>query len=252
MLGGTTAYWVYGPPDAETTIIAVHGFRGEHHGLEPVVAHLDGVRIISPDLPGFGETAPLPGRRHDLSAYSDWLTAFAPAVAPGAVILGHSFGSIVVAAAVAGRTGHTPGHPGQSDRRARAGRTARHPHPSGRVLLLGRRPAAQAGGRRTAAQRGDRAGHERVDGQDAQRRTAPLHPRPARHVLLPLRRPRCAARRVPGIRVARRPRVRSAHRSADTAGGRASATTSPRSRRSVTSPRSSRMPNSSRSPMSGT
>jgi len=101
VLGGTTAYWVYGPPDAETTIIAVHGFRGEHHGLEPVVAHLDGVRIISPDLPGFGETAPLPGRRHDLSAYSEWLTAFAPAVAPGAVILGHSFGSIVVAAAVA-------------------------------------------------------------------------------------------------------------------------------------------------------
>jgi pimeloyl-ACP methyl ester carboxylesterase len=102
VLGGTTAYWVYGPPDAETTIIAVHGFRGEHHGLEPVVAHLDGVRIISPDLPGFGETAPLPGRRHDLSAYCDWLTAFAPAVAPEAVILGHSFGSIVVAAAVAG------------------------------------------------------------------------------------------------------------------------------------------------------
>lgn len=101
VLGGTTAYWVYGPPDAETTIIAVHGFRGEHHGLEPVVAHLDGVRIISPDLPGFGETAPIPGRRHDLSAYSDWLAAFAPAVAPGAVILGHSFGSIVVAAAVA-------------------------------------------------------------------------------------------------------------------------------------------------------
>ena len=74
MLGGTTAYWVYGPADAETTIVAVHGFRGEHHGLEPVVAHLDGVRIISPDLPGFGETAPLPGRRHDLSAYADWLT----------------------------------------------------------------------------------------------------------------------------------------------------------------------------------
>jgi pimeloyl-ACP methyl ester carboxylesterase len=101
VLGGTTVYWVYGPPDAETTIIAVHGFRGEHHGLEPVVAHLEGIRIISPDLPGFGETAPLPGRRHDLSAYSDWLSAFTPAVAPGAVILGHSFGSIVVAAAVA-------------------------------------------------------------------------------------------------------------------------------------------------------
>ena len=101
VLGGTTAYWVYGPAEATQTIIAVHGFRGEHHGLEPVVAHLEGVRVISPDLPGFGETPPLPGRRHDLSLYIDWLTAFARAVAPGAVILGHSFGSIVVAAAVA-------------------------------------------------------------------------------------------------------------------------------------------------------
>lgn len=101
VLGGSTVYWTYGPADAATTIIAVHGFRGEHHGLEPVVAHLDGVRVISPDLPGFGETAPLPGRRHDLAAYRDWLVAFASAVAPGAVILGHSFGSIVVASAVA-------------------------------------------------------------------------------------------------------------------------------------------------------
>lgn len=102
VLGGVTAYWVYGPADAATTVVAVHGFRGEHHGLEPVVAHLPGVRVISPDLPGFGETAPIPGRRHDLDLYAQWLQEFAGAVAPGAVILGHSFGSIVVSAAVAG------------------------------------------------------------------------------------------------------------------------------------------------------
>lgn len=102
VLGGRTAYWVYGPLDAATTIVAVHGFRGEHHGLEPVVAHLPEYRIISPDLPGFGETPPVPDRRHDLDLYAEWLTAFAGEVAPGAVILGHSFGSIVVSAAVAG------------------------------------------------------------------------------------------------------------------------------------------------------
>ncbi len=102
VLGGTTAYWTYGPRDAPITLIAVHGFRGEHHGLEPVVAYLDGIRVISPDLPGFGETPPLPGRRHSLDTYAQWLTAFAAAVAPGAEILGHSFGSIVVSAAVAG------------------------------------------------------------------------------------------------------------------------------------------------------
>ncbi len=58
--GATTAYWVYGPEDAETTVIAVHGFRGEHHGLEPVLAYLPEVRVVAPDLPGFGESAPLP------------------------------------------------------------------------------------------------------------------------------------------------------------------------------------------------
>lgn len=100
--GGTTAYWVYGPDDAATTIIAVHGFRGDHHGLESVVAYLPEARIIAPDLPGFGATEPLPGRTHDLDEYAAWLIDFAAEVAPGAVILGHSFGSIVASAAVAG------------------------------------------------------------------------------------------------------------------------------------------------------
>ncbi|KAA9147836.1 alpha/beta hydrolase [Microbacterium lushaniae] len=101
VLGGTTAYWTYGEADAATTVVAVHGFRGDHHGLEPVIAHLPGVRVVSPDLPGFGETAPVPGRTHDLTLYTEWLAAFVAAVAPGAVVLGHSFGSIVSAAAVA-------------------------------------------------------------------------------------------------------------------------------------------------------
>lgn len=100
--GGTTAYWEYSPDADGPTIIVVHGFRGEHHGLEPVVAHLPQARIIMPDLPGFGETAPLPGRTHDIAEYAAWLGEFAALVAPGAIILGHSFGSIVASAAVAG------------------------------------------------------------------------------------------------------------------------------------------------------
>lgn len=102
IFGVPTVYWVYGADDSAPTIIAVHGFRGDHHGLEPVVAHLPGLRIVSPDLPGFGESAPVPGRSHDIALYSQWLTEFARAVAPGAVVLGHSFGSIVASAAVAG------------------------------------------------------------------------------------------------------------------------------------------------------
>jgi pimeloyl-ACP methyl ester carboxylesterase len=99
--GADTVFWEYGPADASTTVIAVHGFRGDHHGLEPVLAFLPELRVIAPDLPGFGESAPVPGRTYDLDEYVAWLTEFAAAVAPGAVILGHSFGSIVTSAAVA-------------------------------------------------------------------------------------------------------------------------------------------------------
>ncbi|WAB83435.1 alpha/beta hydrolase [Microcella daejeonensis] len=103
VLGAATAVVEYGPVDAERTLVVVHGFRGDHHGLEPVVAQLPHLRIIAPDLPGFGDSAPLPGRAHDIEGYTAWLDAFlvAAGVRGTAVLLGHSFGSIVVAAAVA-------------------------------------------------------------------------------------------------------------------------------------------------------
>jgi pimeloyl-ACP methyl ester carboxylesterase len=102
--GGDAHYWDYGPDDATTTIVLVHGYRGEHHGLEPVVAQLRGIRVISPDLPGFGESSRLAAGVHDIPGYSAWLRAFVEALGLDgtAVILGHSFGSIVAASAVAG------------------------------------------------------------------------------------------------------------------------------------------------------
>jgi pimeloyl-ACP methyl ester carboxylesterase len=105
-----TRYWDYGNPNATTTLVLVHGFRGDHHGLQLVVAELLGddanpadLRIVAPDLPGFGGSAPLPGGVHSLAAYVDWLQEFVHVLAPAGrlVVLGHSFGSIVVAAAVA-------------------------------------------------------------------------------------------------------------------------------------------------------
>ena len=104
VLGSVTRYWEYGDPDADTTIVMVHGFRGDHHGLEPVVAQLPGFRMISPDLPGFGESGVLVGDRHDIAGYGRWLAGFVAALGltGRVVVLGHSFGSIIVAAAVAG------------------------------------------------------------------------------------------------------------------------------------------------------
>jgi pimeloyl-ACP methyl ester carboxylesterase len=103
--GSDTAFWTYDTPGADLdspVVLAVHGFRGDHHGLEPVVAHLTGVRVVMPDLPGFGESSPLEGE-HSVAAYASWLTAFAAAVGldDSVVVLGHSFGSIVASAALA-------------------------------------------------------------------------------------------------------------------------------------------------------
>lgn len=102
VLGTETAWWEYGDAGAPV-LVFVHGFRGDHHGLEPVVAQLPGFRIIAPDLPGFGESAPL-DRPHDIEGYTGWLGAFVEALGLGGAytLLGHSFGSIVTAAAVAG------------------------------------------------------------------------------------------------------------------------------------------------------
>lgn len=101
VLGSRTRFWEYGSSDAPPLVV-VHGYRGDHHGLEPVIGHLTGIRVISPDLPGFGESSPLEGVSHDIAGYSAWLRAFVGALGlEGAPILGHSFGSIVVSHAVA-------------------------------------------------------------------------------------------------------------------------------------------------------
>ncbi|MER3390181.1 MAG: alpha/beta hydrolase [Microcella sp.] len=106
VLGSRTHLVEYGPEDAERTVVLVHGFRGDHHGLEPVVAYLPEFRILSPDLPGFGLSAPLVGRPHDIASYATWLDALLQelGVRGQATVLGHSFGSIVASAAIASGT----------------------------------------------------------------------------------------------------------------------------------------------------
>jgi pimeloyl-ACP methyl ester carboxylesterase len=100
--GVPAAWWEYGDAGSRPTLLLVHGFRGDHHGLEPVVSFLPGVHVIAPDLPGFGASAPLPGE-HSIDAYGAWLRAFAAHLGLGddVVVVGHSFGTIVAAKALA-------------------------------------------------------------------------------------------------------------------------------------------------------
>ncbi|MGO2659852.1 alpha/beta fold hydrolase [Mycetocola reblochoni] len=93
--------WHYGDPEGRALIL-VHGFRGDHHGLELIAEQLGGRNVIVPDLPGFGEAPPL-HREHSVEAYAEWLVGFHAAVDPegDSDVLGHSFGSIIVSAAIA-------------------------------------------------------------------------------------------------------------------------------------------------------
>lgn len=129
LLGGVTRYWDYGDPESPLTLVLVHGFRGDHHGLEPVVAQLRGMRLISPDLPGFGASAPMTGAAHDIAGYGRWLRAFLASLelSGRVVLLGHSFGSIVVAGMLAdGR---------DTAEQDAAGQSAGEPRPDAVVLV---------------------------------------------------------------------------------------------------------------------
>ena len=109
ILGGVTHYWTYPATGPATVsggdpppIVMVHGFRGDHHGLDLIARRFPGRRVIVPDLPGFGRSSVL-DRPHTIEAFADWLTAFLADVSPErrTTVLGHSFGTIVVAAAAA-------------------------------------------------------------------------------------------------------------------------------------------------------
>lgn len=88
-----------GPPGAPQ-LLAVHGFRGDHHGLELIVDGLTPYEIWVPDLPGFGVSGPMPDAPHSVEHYGHIVNQIAQfMVSP--ILVGHSFGSVIAAAAVA-------------------------------------------------------------------------------------------------------------------------------------------------------
>jgi pimeloyl-ACP methyl ester carboxylesterase len=77
----------------------VHGFRGDHHGLLPIAGAMPNAEIWVPDLPGYGKTAEL-DLEHNLENYGGWLNDYVAKAGQFDLILGHSFGTLVTAAAL--------------------------------------------------------------------------------------------------------------------------------------------------------
>jgi len=96
--GNLSVYFEYpSTGNSDKTIVMIHGYRGNHRGLQAIAAGLTKYRVIIPDLPGFGESQPLK-TIHSVQAYSDWLHKFLGALdlENKAHLMGHSFGSLVV------------------------------------------------------------------------------------------------------------------------------------------------------------
>ncbi|HEX6257890.1 MAG TPA: alpha/beta hydrolase [Candidatus Saccharimonadales bacterium] len=91
-------YWEYNP-EGKHAIVMIHGFRGDHHGLEYIARSLPAYRILIPDLPGFGASSAFDTLTHDISGYTVFVRGFLAALklTEPPVLLGHSFGSIVAA-----------------------------------------------------------------------------------------------------------------------------------------------------------
>jgi pimeloyl-ACP methyl ester carboxylesterase len=108
--GGRVAFWTYEPvlstPETRTLLV-IHGFRGDHHGLLRVADQLPEMRIIMPDLPGFGGSEAFKSGRHTVERYGSFITGFMAALGlgPDTVLLGHSFGSIIASHFVADHPG---------------------------------------------------------------------------------------------------------------------------------------------------
>jgi pimeloyl-ACP methyl ester carboxylesterase len=98
--GINTNYWLYPATTVDTskakTLVLVHGYRGDHHGLESFAGGLTDFNVIAPDLPGFGTSAPLKVE-HSLDSYATWFKAFLDKLElKNPLVVGHSFGTLVV------------------------------------------------------------------------------------------------------------------------------------------------------------
>lgn len=106
-----TVYWFY-PKRRQNdknskSIILIHGYRGNHHGLEAIAGAIEDFDVYIPDLPGFGQSSPFQ-ETHSVAHYAKWLDSFINSLdlkPDNTHLLGHSFGSIVVAAYAANYDG---------------------------------------------------------------------------------------------------------------------------------------------------
>jgi pimeloyl-ACP methyl ester carboxylesterase len=80
-------------------LLLLHGIGSSARGFSPALAHLAGRRVIAPDMPGYGSSAPLASATP--ADFADWLAGLLDALALArADICGHSLGALLAASLV--------------------------------------------------------------------------------------------------------------------------------------------------------
>lgn len=93
-------------------VVMVHGYTGSKENWYPVAARLgSGLRLVMPDLPGWGESQRIDGADYGFGAQAARVAALIEVLSPGrpVVLLGHSMGggiAAVVAARFPARVSH--------------------------------------------------------------------------------------------------------------------------------------------------
>jgi pimeloyl-ACP methyl ester carboxylesterase len=82
--GRKVHYSARGPEDAPLVLVGVNGLAGGGDSFWPLLGGVpDTVRVLLPDIPGCGESAPL-DEAHTIDAYTAWLHRFITHLAPNA------------------------------------------------------------------------------------------------------------------------------------------------------------------------
>jgi pimeloyl-ACP methyl ester carboxylesterase len=74
-------------------VLLLHGLGSDHRGIADLAARWPGADVVTPDLPGFGDSAPLPGP-HTMTAFADAIESLRRHLELGRVtVVGHSLGA---------------------------------------------------------------------------------------------------------------------------------------------------------------
>ena len=89
--------WHYLEAGQGPLIVLVHGYTGSKENWLPVMRQLArGHRVIAVDLPGWGESMPLPDADYGPTAQAERLSAFLQSEQePAALLVGHSMGGMI-------------------------------------------------------------------------------------------------------------------------------------------------------------